>query len=76
MDQDSIDGGLKQLASPAQAPRMIGESACFLEMQEHISRVAPLNKSVLIAGERGTGKELIAARRVGRRLFSRSTAPQ
>ena len=62
MDQDSIDGGLKPLASPAQAPRMIGESACFLEMQEHISRVAPLNKSVLIAGERGTGKELIAAR--------------
>ena len=44
------------------APRMIGESACFLEMQEHISRVAPLNKSVLIVGERGTGKELIAAR--------------
>lgn len=43
-------------------PRMIGESASFLEMQEHVSRVAPLNKPVLIAGERGTGKELIAAR--------------
>ncbi len=44
------------------APRMIGESASFLEMQEHVSRVAPLNKPVLIVGERGTGKELIAAR--------------
>jgi len=44
------------------APRMIGESSCFLEMQEHISLVAPLNKPVLIVGERGTGKELIAAR--------------
>lgn len=41
---------------------MIGESSCFLEMQEHISLVAPLNKPVLIVGERGTGKELIAAR--------------
>jgi psp operon transcriptional activator len=43
-------------------PRMIGESASFLEMQEHISHVAPLNKPVLIVGERGTGKELVAAR--------------
>ena len=41
---------------------MIGESANFLEMQEHISIVAPLNKPVLIVGERGTGKELVAAR--------------
>lgn len=44
------------------APRMMGESAVFLEMQEHVSLVAPLNKPVLIVGERGTGKELIAAR--------------
>ena len=43
-------------------PRMIGESASFLEMQEHISYVAPLNKPVLFVGERGTGKELVAAR--------------
>jgi psp operon transcriptional activator len=43
-------------------PRMIGESASFLEMQEHVSQVAPLNKPVLIVGERGTGKELIASR--------------
>lgn len=41
---------------------MIGESASFLEMQEHISLVAPLNKPILIVGERGTGKELVAAR--------------
>ena len=48
--------------SDSTAPRMIGESASFLEMQEHVSRVAPLRKPVLIVGERGTGKELIAAR--------------
>jgi len=41
---------------------MIGESASFLEMQEHVSLAAPLNKPVLIVGERGTGKELVAAR--------------
>ena len=41
---------------------MIGESASFLEMQEHVSLVAPLNKPVLIVGERGTGKELVASR--------------
>ena len=45
-----------------QPDRMLGESASFLQMQEHISRLAPLNKPVLIIGERGTGKELVAAR--------------
>jgi psp operon transcriptional activator len=42
--------------------RMLGESTSFLQMQEQVSRLAPLNKPVLIIGERGTGKELIAAR--------------
>jgi len=42
--------------------RMVGESAAFLEVQEQVSRVAPLDKPILIVGERGTGKELIAAR--------------
>lgn len=50
------------MSSDVSLPRMIGESACFLEMQEHVSQVAPLNKPVLIVGERGTGKELIASR--------------
>ena len=31
-------------------------------MLEQVSRLAPLNKPVLIIGERGTGKELIANR--------------
>ncbi|MBQ14479.1 MAG: phage shock protein operon transcriptional activator [Gammaproteobacteria bacterium] len=47
---------------PNSLPRMIGESSSFLEMQEHVSLAAPLNKPVLIVGERGTGKELIASR--------------
>jgi psp operon transcriptional activator len=47
-----------------QRPRqqIIGEAPAFLEMLEHVSRAAPLNKPVLVVGERGTGKELIASR--------------
>lgn len=33
-----------------------------MQVLEEVSRVAPLNKPVLIVGERGTGKELVAAR--------------
>jgi len=41
---------------------IIGESPAFLEILEDISRAAPLDRPVLIVGERGTGKELIAER--------------
>lgn len=41
---------------------IIGEAPAFLEMLEHVSRAAPLTKPVLVVGERGTGKELIASR--------------
>jgi psp operon transcriptional activator len=40
----------------------IGEAPAFLAMLEHVSRAAKLNKPVLVIGERGTGKELIASR--------------
>ena len=41
---------------------LIGEAPAFLAMLEHVSRAATLNKPVLVIGERGTGKELIASR--------------
>jgi psp operon transcriptional activator len=41
---------------------LIGESPAFLEVLERVSRVAQLNRPVLVIGERGTGKELVAAR--------------
>ncbi len=41
---------------------IIGEAPAFVDMLEHVSRAAPLNKPVLVVGERGTGKELIASR--------------
>jgi psp operon transcriptional activator len=42
--------------------RLLGESPAMLKVLEEVSRVAPLDKPVLVVGERGTGKELIAAR--------------
>jgi psp operon transcriptional activator len=45
-----------------QQDNLLGQSNSFLEVLEQISQVAPLSKPVLIIGERGTGKELVAAR--------------
>jgi psp operon transcriptional activator len=44
------------------ADQFIGQSLAFLDAVERASRAAPLNRSVLVIGERGTGKELIAER--------------
>jgi len=41
---------------------ILGEANSFIDVLEQVSRLAPLNKPVLIIGERGTGKELIASR--------------
>jgi psp operon transcriptional activator len=41
---------------------ILGQADNFLAALERVSRVAPLTKPVLIIGERGTGKELIASR--------------
>ena len=40
--------------------QMIGESAPMLEVKDMIGKVAPTNARVLITGENGTGKELVA----------------
>jgi len=42
--------------------QFIGQSFAFLDAVERASRAAPLNRPVLVVGERGTGKELIAER--------------
>jgi psp operon transcriptional activator len=54
---------LDRMATPiSETTPIIGESPAFVEMLEDVSRVAPLSKPVLIIGERGTGKELVATR--------------
>lgn len=46
----------------AKVPEAIGQSEAFVAFQESLSRVAPVERPVLLLGERGTGKELAAAR--------------
>jgi psp operon transcriptional activator len=52
---------------------LIGQSSAFLDSVERASRAAPLDRPVLVIGERGTGKELIAERL--HHLSSRWDAP-
>ncbi|MEO1968447.1 MAG: phage shock protein operon transcriptional activator [Sphingomonadaceae bacterium] len=53
--------------------QFIGQSMAFLDAVERTSRAAPMQRPVLVIGERGTGKELIAERL--HRLSSRWDEP-
>ena len=55
------------------ASSFIGQSTAFLDTVERASRAAALDRPVLVIGERGTGKELIAERL--HRLSPRWSAP-
>ena len=46
----------------AELPSPLGRSPSFLATMSAISLLAPLHKPVLVIGERGTGKELVASR--------------
>jgi psp operon transcriptional activator len=41
---------------------LLGSAPSFVGVMEQVSRAAPLDRPVLVIGERGTGKELVAAR--------------
>lgn len=49
-------------AGSADRGEALGQSEAFLDFQEQLSRVAPVDRPVLLIGERGTGKELAASR--------------
>lgn len=42
--------------------QLVGQASAFLDAVERASAVAALNRPVLVVGERGTGKEIIAER--------------
>ncbi|MGF1462749.1 MAG: phage shock protein operon transcriptional activator [Maricaulaceae bacterium] len=48
--------------TPDELPKLVGSAPAFLAALEHVSAAAPLERPLLVIGERGTGKELFAAR--------------
>ncbi len=43
-------------------PELVGHAPAWLETLERVSLAAPLDRPLLVVGERGTGKELVAER--------------
>jgi len=65
MNQRREDKAGHETASMRQGARLqeaVGQSEAFLAFQERLSRAATVDRPVLLVGERGTGKELAAAR--------------
>ncbi len=58
---------------PVSLPEMVGGSAAMLELARMIRLVAPRTATVLIEGETGTGKEVVA--KAVHRLSARSAKP-
>jgi len=53
---------MARAANQPDNPTPIGQAPAFMDMLAHISLAAPLSRPVLVIGERGTGKELVAGR--------------
>jgi two-component system, NtrC family, nitrogen regulation response regulator NtrX len=74
MDKKSLVAETKQLRKKvSKGGEMIGQSAPMGKIKETIEKVAPTDARVLITGENGAGKELVA-RRI-HELSNRSNAP-
>jgi len=57
-----MDRRASQYSGTRLGAEAIGQSETFLMFQDALSRVAPVNRPVILLGERGTGKELAAMR--------------
>jgi DNA-binding NtrC family response regulator len=64
---------VRELARPPSAPPIVARSTAFRQVLSLAQRVAPTEASVLILGENGVGKEVIA--REIHRLSSRANEP-
>src|ERR1044071_6392838 len=53
---------MRQQSGMERHTQLVGQSTSFLDAVERASRAAPLDRPVLVIGERGTGKELVAER--------------
>ena len=63
IDPDQLRGALRRiggLSDEARSPRILGRSDAILQIREIIGQIAPTPVSVLITGESGTGKDLVA----------------
>src|SRR5215470_13219832 len=72
---EASHGDLEDEAEPEELPEteMIGSSRGMVELYKMVSQVAPTDATVLIEGETGTGKELIA--RMIHRFSPRAAQP-
>ena len=61
-NQDAMQADAGPSSGGQEIHEAIGQSDSFLAFQERLSRVAQVNRPVLLMGERGTGKELAAQR--------------
>ena len=71
--QDAVDGNTTVQKSAATADRFIAQSAAMRQIAETIGRVAPTEANILILGENGTGKDVLA--RQIHRLSNRRDKP-
>lgn len=63
VDKKSLVNETRQLRKRiSRTAEMVGESAPMLKIQDTIKKVAPTDARVLITGENGVGKELVARR--------------